>query len=137
MKRLLLLLLAGLAAQPANVPTPYIWVLGDNGFRIRPVVGATINADGSVQFPGGVQQTYTFGGGFVTATTGSVTQVSLDTAYVFYRNLGSAPSPGACNSGTGAIYADVNYMYVCVPAAPGTAGGTAFVWARTPMQTVW
>lgn len=133
------LLVLGLAVSQTSTERAYVWTLSGTSMQLREITGMTWNAatrTWSIPVAAPAQQ-YSFGSGFITATPNgsTVTQVSLDTAYVMYR--GSAPTaPGACalTNGTGVMALDAGYLYVCSP-NPAQAG--TFRWGRAPMEFTW
>jgi hypothetical protein len=124
---------------------PYVWVRTGSGWRHRPLTGSAVTTTASeVRIEATPAKTYSFGGGFSTAevTGTNRIEVALDSTYVLYR--ATAPTaPGPCSLGGGAsgqgllAVASDGYVYLCIPAAPGTNGQTTYRWARAPLEIDW
>jgi len=136
------MLALGLAVSQTSTERAYVWTLTGGSMQLREITGMVYNATTrSWTVTPAQSPRYLFGAGFITATMpngngATVTQVSIDTAYVLYR--GAAPAaPGPCTlhgEGSGVMAFDTGYAYVCVP-NPAQVG--TFRWGRAPIEFTW
>jgi hypothetical protein len=131
---LLSLLTAPAFAQATFAETVWTWAVIGGKFQLIQIEGAQIDKTFSPpKVRIGPVPTLQAGSGIVlTAQPDGKTTINVNDAVILYRT--QAPTaPGSCGAqGSGAIAADTQYIYLCVP---NGAGG--FVWARSPLQTAW